>query len=151
MRKWLAIAMAAVMTLGMGLASAADSIPNEGKAVFDFQDRAFFTVNMHSEEKVLLELDCAYQNNVANEYGVEFDSFFNFKGTCDTFYSKGYLFLEADKDLYLYEIDEDGEVSPVDAEYVTGYTTVRGGRKADGYLIQTKTLGNYGLALEEIA
>lgn len=137
------------MFFSMALSATADAIPNSGKANFDFQDKAFFTVNMTSEEKVYLNLDISYQKNIANLYDAEFDCFYNFKGTHDTFNHKGLLLLPADSGNSVYEIDEEGELIPIDSQYVKEYVTGYTGRKIDGYLIETKTLGNYAIVVGE--
>lgn len=122
-----------------------------GTAVFDFQDKAFFTVKMYSEEKMYLDLNTAYQNAIANEYDAEFDSFYKFQGTNANFSRTGELIIESDDpNLFVYEIDEDGYLYPVDANYVEDYQITHTNDKINGYVFNTKTLGNYVLSEEEL-
>lgn len=122
-----------------------------GTAVFDFQDKAFFTVKMYSEEKMYLDLNTAYQNAIANEYDAEFDSFYKFQGTNANFSRTGELVIESDDpNLFVYEIDEDGYLYPVDANYVEDYQITHTNDKINGYVFNTKTLGNYVLSEEEL-
>lgn len=154
-KKLAVFALAAVMTAAMGLAVTADVVTAsaETRAVFDFGDKAFFSVKMYDDEKVLLKLDTAYQHQVEEEYGLDFESFYNFVGTNDTFNATGELFLPGEEGLFVYEISEGGEVIPIEdekeVEFVSNYNNYsksRGGEKVSGYLLKTKALGNYGLA-----
>ena len=49
-----------------------------GTAVFDFADKAFFTVKMYSGESMYLDLSTAYDKAVAGEMDAEADSFYKF-------------------------------------------------------------------------
>ena len=122
-----------------------------GTAVFDFEDKAFFTVKMYSEEKMYLDLSTAYQKAVANEYDAEFDNFFKFKGTNANFSRTGELIIESnDPNLFVYEIDSDNNLYPVDAKYVKDYQITHTNDKINGYVFNTKTLGNYVLSVDEL-
>ena len=122
-----------------------------GTAVFDFQDKAFFTVKMYSEEKMYLDLSTAYQKAVANEYDAEFDNFFKFQGTNANFSRTGELIIESnDPNLFVYEIDSDNNLYPVDAKYVKDYQVTHTNDKINGYVFNTKTLGNYVLSVDEL-
>lgn len=122
-----------------------------GTAVFDFEDKAFFTVKMYSEEKMYLDLSTAYQKAVANEYDAEFDNFFQFKGTNANFSRTGELVIESnDPNLFVYEIDSDNNLYPVDAKYVKDYQITHTNDKINGYVFNTKTLGNYVLSVDEL-
>ena len=121
-----------------------------GTAVFDFEDEAYFTVKMVSEEKVVLNLSMAYDKAIDKAYN-EYDadlSFYNFKGTKDAFTKTGELFIPADDETFIYEI-VDGELVEVDAEYVEDYE-VDGFSEKDGWVIKTKELGYYVVADEEL-
>lgn len=145
-----ALSAAAVMLLGTGLTAAADGLSTVGGTVFDFKDQAFFSVKMYSEEKVYLDLDTSYQKDVARECPVEIDRFYNFQGENDTFYRSGWLLLEAEEGQLLYEVEEDGSLTKLDAEYVEDYATTRSGEKVIGLLLKTKSLGNYAVLEEEL-
>ena len=122
-----------------------------GTAVFDFQDKAFFTVKMYSEEKMYLDLSTAYQKAVAGEYDAEFDNFFKFQGTNANFSRTGELIIESnDPNLFVYEIDSDNNLYPVDAKYVKDYQITHTNDKINGYVFNTKTLGNYVLSVDEL-
>ena len=122
-----------------------------GTAVFDFEDKAFFTVKMYSEEKMYLDLSTAFQKAVANEYDAEFDDFFKFQGTNANFSRTGELIIESnDPNLFVYEIDSDNNLYPVDAKYVKDYQITHTNDKINGYVFNTKTLGNYVLSVDEL-
>ena len=122
-----------------------------GTAVFDFEDKAFFTVKMYSEEKMYLDLSTAYQKAVAGEYDAEFDNFFKFQGTNANFSRTGELVIESnDPNLFVYEIDSDNNLYPVDAKYVKDYQITHTNDKINGYVFNTKTLGNYVLSVDEL-
>ena len=122
-----------------------------GTAVFDFEDKAFFTVKMYSEEKMYLDLSTAYQKAVAGEYDAEFDNFFKFQGTNANFSRTGELIIESnDPNLFVYEIDSDNNLYPVDAKYVKDYQITHTNDKINGYVFNTKTLGNYVLSVDEL-
>ncbi len=132
---------------------AAKWIVEEGKkgtAVFDFEDAAYFTVKMIPEEEVVLNFSQDYNKDIDkayNEYDAELE-FYNFKGTKDEFTKVGELFIPADKDSFIYEIVDD-ELVEVDAEYVKGYK-VDGFSAKNGWVIETKELGYYVVADEEL-
>ena len=64
-----------------------------GDAVFDFADKAFFTVKMYSEESMYLDLSTAYNKAVAGEMDVEADSFFKFDNENANFSRTGTLLI----------------------------------------------------------
>lgn len=148
LRRFHTALLTVAMLLTMGLSATADSIPNRGKVTFDFQDKAFFTVNMTSEEKVYLDLDTTFQKSFANNFDEDFAMFYNFKGTHDTFNHKGFLLLPGEVGASVYEIDENEDLVLVDSVYVEDYVTGTLGHKVSGYLIETKTLGNYALVMD---
>lgn len=123
----------------------------KGRAVFDFDDGVYFSVNMVSEEKVILNLSQAYDKDIDREYN-EYDadlSFYNFKGDNDSFIKTGELFIPSAKEnKYIYEVI-DGELVEVDAEYNSAYKVANVGSKK-GYVIETKELGYYVVADEEL-
>ena len=122
-----------------------------GTAVFDFADKAFFTVKMYSEESMYLDLSTAYNKAVAGEMDVEADSFYKFDNENANFSRTGELVIVSDDDSLVPYSIEDGELVKVDAEYVENYAIAHTNKKVNGFVFKTKQLGNYVLATEEIA
>jgi len=122
-----------------------------GDAVFDFADKAFFTVKMYSEESMYLDLSTAYDKAVAGEMDVEADSFFKFDNENANFSRTGTLLIASDDESLVPYSIEDGELVKVDAEYVENYAIAHTNTKVNGFVFKTKQLGNYVLAEEEIA
>ena len=122
-----------------------------GTAVFDFADKAFFTVKMYSGESMYLDLSTAYDKAVAGEMDAEADSFYKFDNDNANFSRTGELIIVTDdSSLVPYEIDEDGNFVEVDAKYVENYAIAHTNKKVDGFVFTTKTLGNYVLSTEEL-
>ena len=122
-----------------------------GTAVFDFADKAFFTVKMYSGESMYLDLSTAYDKAVAGEMDAEADSFYKFDNDNANFSRTGELIIvTSDSSLVPYEIDEDGNFVEVDAKYVEDYAIAHTNKKVDGFVFSTKTLGNYVLSTEEL-
>ena len=122
-----------------------------GDAVFDFADKAFFTVKMYSEESMYLDLSTAYDKAVAGEMDVEADSFYKFDNENANFSRTGELVIVSDDESLVPYSIEDGELVKVDAEYVENYAIAHTNTKVNGFVFKTKQLGNYVLATEEIA
>ena len=122
-----------------------------GTAVFDFADKAFFTVKMYSGESMYLDLSTAYDKAIAGEMDAEADSFYKFDNDNANFSRTGELIIVSDdSSLVPYEIDEDGNFVEVDAKYVENYAIAHTNKKVDGFVFSTKTLGNYVLSTEEL-
>lgn len=122
-----------------------------GTAVFDFADKAFFTVKMYSGESMYLDLSTAYDKAVAGEMDAEADSFYKFDNDNANFSRTGELIIVTDDEtLVPYEIDEDGNFVEVDAKYVEDYAIAHTNKKVNGFVFNTKTLGNYVLSTEEL-
>ena len=122
-----------------------------GTAVFDFADKAFFTVKMYSGESMYLNLSTAYDKAIAGEMDAEADSFYKFDNDNANFSRTGELIIVTDdSSLVPYEIDEDGNFVEVDAKYVENYAIAHTNKKVDGFVFSTKTLGNYVLSTEEL-
>ena len=122
-----------------------------GTAVFDFADKAFFTVKMNSGESMYLDLSTAYYKAFAGEMEAEADSFYKFDNDNANFSRTGELIIVTDDEtLVPYEIDEDGNFVEVDAKYVEDYAIAHTNKKVDGFVFSTKTLGNYVLSTEEL-
>ena len=122
-----------------------------GTAVFDFADKAFFTVKMYSGESMYLDLSTAYDKAIAGEMDAEADSFYKFDNDNANFSRTGELIIVTDDEtLVPYEIDEDGNFVEVDAQYVEDYAIAHTNKKVDGFVFSTKTLGNYVLSTEEL-
>ena len=122
-----------------------------GTAVFDFADKAFFTVKMYSGESMYLDLSTAYNKAVAGEMDVDADSFFKFDNENANFSRTGTLLIASDDESLVPYSIEDGELVKVDAEYVENYAIAHTNTKVNGFVFKTKQLGNYVLATEEIA
>ena len=122
-----------------------------GTAVFDFADKAFFTVKMYSGESMYLDLSTAYDKTVAGEMDVDADSFYKFDNENANFSRTGELVIVSDDDSLVPYSIEDGELVKVDAEYVENYAIAHTNTKVNGFVFSTKQLGNYVLATEEIA
>lgn len=122
-----------------------------GTAVFDFADKAFFTVKMYSEESMYLDLSTAYDKTVAGEMDVDADSFYKFDNDNANFARSGELVIVSDDDSLVPYSIEDGKLEKVDAEYVKDYAIAHTNTKVNGFVFTTKQLGNYVLATEEIA
>ena len=122
-----------------------------GTAVFDFADKAFFTVKMYSGESMYLDLSTAYDKAVAGEMDVEADSFYKFDNDNANFSRTGELVIVSDDDSLVPYSIEDGKLEKVDAEYVKDYAIAHTNTKVNGFVFSTKQLGNYVLATEEIA
>ncbi len=122
-----------------------------GTAVFDFADKAFFTVKMYSGESMYLDLSTAYDKAIAGEMDAEADSFYKFDNDNANFSRTGELIIVTDdSSLVPYEINEDGNFVEVDAKYVEDYAIAHTNKKVDGFVFSTKTLGNYVLSTEEL-
>ena len=121
-----------------------------GTAVFDFADKAFFTVKMYSEESMYLDLSTAYDKTIAGEMDVEADSFYKFDNENANFSRTGTLLIASDDESLVPYSIEDGELVKVDAEYVENYAIAHTNNKVNGFVFKTKQLGNYVLATEEI-
>ena len=122
-----------------------------GVAVFDFADKAFFTVKMYSGESMYLDLSTAYDKAIAGEMDAEADSFFKFDNENANFSRTGELLIVSDdSSLVPYEIDKDGNFVEVDAQYVEGYAIAHTNSKVNGFVFNTKALGNYVLSTEEL-
>ena len=67
-----------------------------GTAVFDFADKAFFTVKMYSGESMYLDLSTAYDKAIAGEMDAEADSFYKFDNDNANFSRTGELIIVTD-------------------------------------------------------
>ena len=122
-----------------------------GVAVFDFADKAFFSVKMYGGETMYLDLKTAYDKAIAGEMDAEADSFYKFTGSNANFARTGELIIVSDdSSLVPYQIDEDGNFVAVDAEYVENYAVAHTNKKVNGFVFNTKQLGNYVLSTEEL-
>ena len=122
-----------------------------GIAVFDFADKAFFSVKMYEGETMYLDLGTAYDKAIAGEMDAEADSFYKFDNTNANFARTGELVIVSnDSSLVPYQIDEDGNFVAVDAEYVENYAVAHTNQKVNGFVFNTKQLGNYVLSTEEL-
>lgn len=151
MKKLAAAALAAMMCMASTAVSAAGvRAEQKGNAVFDFGDSAFFSVRMYEGESIYLELDTDYQQELAEQLseqtGQEADRFYRFDTGEQSFARTGELFLAAQEDQTVYQIEEDGTITQPEAEYAQGLFVGKDGQRISGYVIRTKTLGNYVVA-----
>ena len=129
-----------------------------GTATFDFDDDVYFTVKMVKNEAVVLNLSRAYNKDIDKAYNDNDGDleFYNFKGTKDSFYRNGELFIPADEATYIYgvELDKDGEVEDIwaieDAEWTDEYTIAGIAKEYEGWVINTDELGYYIVSSEEL-
>ena len=122
-----------------------------GIAVFDFADKAFFSVKMYEGETMYLDLGTAYDKAIAGEMDAEADSFYKFDNTNANFARTGELIIVSDDaSLVPYEIDKDGNFVAVEADYVENYAVAHTNKKVNGFVFNTKQLGNYVLSTEEL-
>ena len=120
-----------------------------GVAVFDFADKAFFQVKMYSKESMYLDLSTAYDKAIAGDFS-EADAFFSFDNENANFSRTGTLILVSDDaSLVPYQVTKDG-YTKVDAEYVEGFAIAHTNKKVNGFVFETKELGNYVLSTEEV-
>ena len=121
-----------------------------GVAVFDFADKAFFQVKMYAGESMYLDLSTAYDKAIAGDFS-EADAFFSFDNENANFSRTGTLILVSDDaSLVPYQVTKDG-YTKVDAEYVKDFAIAHTNEKVNGFVFETKELGNYVLATEEVA
>ena len=111
-------------------------------AVLDFDNEmAYVEVKLTPNGKYEVASNTDYNKSVAKNYpeaDLEFVKLYgDFEKTAD-------VVLVADKDSYIYEV-VDGELVAVDAEYVEDYK-FSNGTKVDGFLFNTKELGQYAIS-----
>ena len=146
MKRWIVAAAATMICAVAGVSAAAAP----AAAVFDFGDSAFLTLPMQQEESLYLALDTDYDRQLAQllyeQTGREADRFYRFDTGEQELLRTATLFLQADEDQQLYELDEDGQLVLAEADYTTGYTIGKDGNRLNGYLLHTKQPGCYILA-----
>ncbi len=120
----------------------------KGTAIFDFEDEAYFTVKMVSEEAVVFNyVSGNFNKDMEKAFDYEADyTWYNFKGESDNFYRTGELFIPAKDDTFIYAWD--GELVEIEAEYVEDYKI--GGMDKDGWVIETNELGYYVVSDVEV-
>ena len=96
-----------------------------------------------------LDLSTAYNQAISGDFD-EADAFFYFDNENANFSRTGTLILVSDDaSLVPYQVTEDG-YTKVDAEYVEGFAIAHTNKKVDGFVFETKELGNYVLATDEL-
>lgn len=115
-------------------------------AVLDFDNElAYVEVKLAPDSKYEVASNTDYNKSVAKNYpeaDLEFVKLYgDFEKTAD-------VVLVADKDSYIYEVVDD-ELVAVDAEYVEDYK-FSNGTKVDGFLFNTKELGQYAISDVEL-
>ena len=107
MKRWIAATAAALMVCTASIAATAAS----ANAVFDFQDKVFLTLPMQQEESIYLSLNTDYDRQLAQlvyeQTGQEADCFYRFDTAEQELLRTATLFLQADEDQQLYELDEN--------------------------------------------
>ncbi len=101
---------------------------------FDFEadSYSYFVVNTNNQKKIVLGMDTDYDDDIADQYPNANLDFFNGNGAA--FNRIGYLYLYADRDNYVYEVQDDDTLKKVNASY-DSYD--------DTFVIRTRTLGRY--------
>ena len=118
--------------------------------IFDFGDDVYFVNTVVKGEKFVMNLSTSYDKEIDKAYN-EYDadlSFYNFQGSNDAFTKTGELFIPAEEETFIYEI-VDGAIVEVEATYVTD-EDILGMDIEDGWKIETKELGYYVVADEEL-
>ena len=96
-----------------------------------------------------MDLSTAYDAVMAGDFN-EAEQFFAFDNENANFSRTGTLVLVSDDaSLIPYQVTEDGYVK-VDADYVEDYAIAHTNEKVDGFVFETKELGNYVLATDEL-
>lgn len=96
-----------------------------------------------------LDLSTAYDAAMAGDFD-EADAFFAFDNENANFSRTGTLILVSDDaSLIPYQVTEDG-YTKVDAEYVEDFAIAHTNEKVDGFVFETKELGNYVLSTAEV-
>ena len=112
-------------------------VPEEqdGTAVFNFGEDAYFTVKMFGGDKVMFDFDTSFNKDIAARYDEDL-YFYNFRGDLDQFSARGTLTIPTTGPMYLYEM-KDGVLRETDAVYNAENETVE---------LRTRSLGNYVLS-----
>ncbi|WMJ84520.1 hypothetical protein ACS3UN_06785 [Oscillospiraceae bacterium LTW-04] len=101
---------------------------------FDFEadSYSYFVVNTNNQKKIVLGMDTDYDDDIADKYPNANLDFFNGNGA--TFNKLGYLYLNADRSSYVYEVEDNNTLKKINASY-DSYD--------DAFVIRTRTLGRY--------
>lgn len=101
---------------------------------FDFEadSYSYFVVNTNSQKKIVLGMNTDYDDDIADKYPSANLDFFNGNGAA--FNRIGYLYLYADSNSYIYEVQDDNSLKKINASY-DSYD--------DTFVIRTRTLGRY--------
>lgn len=99
---------------------------------FEADSYSYFVVNTNNQKKIVLGMDTDYDDDIADEYPNANLDFFNGNGA--TFNKLGYLYLYADRDNYVYEVEDNDTLKKINASY-DSYD--------DTFVIRTRTLGQY--------
>ncbi len=114
---------------------------SEFEFTFEADGDSFFIVNTNGQGRIVLALDTDYDDDIGDEYP-DADLYF-FNGNYATFNRVGELYLANEDDsLYVYSIDEDGDLTKVSADYDDS---------EEAYVIKTRTLGRYVLSSEKLS
>lgn len=111
----------------------------EEEFTFECDSDSYFTVNTVGQGKLLLAATSDFDSTIASIYphaNLEF-----FYGSGDSFNRTGTLYLHAEEDSFLYQVNSDGSLSKVNAEY-DSYD--------ENFVIRTRTLGKYVISDVEL-
>ena len=107
-------------------------LDSEEEFEFEADGYSFFIVDTRNQKKLVLGMNTDYNDDVGDLYPRASLEFFN--GNGGTFNKLGYLYLAADRDSYIYRINDNGDLEEIDAKY---------DRSEEAYMIRTRTLGSY--------
>lgn len=109
-----------------------DSDSSEETFDFEADNYSYFIVNTRGQKKVVLGLDCDYDDDIGERYPDADLEFFN--GNGGAFNRTGYLYLYAERGGYVYSIDESNTLTKADSHY---------DRTEECHVVRTRTLGRY--------
>ncbi len=110
---------------------------------FDFEadGDSFYLADTRSQKKLVLGMNTDYDEEIGERYAPQTETLFFWNGNGGSFNRTGYLYLAAPEDSFLYRVDEDGDLSPVDAEYDDS---------EECFVIRTRTIGRYVVSEVEL-
>lgn len=113
-----------------------DHFDEYDEETFDFEadDDSYFVVDTDNQKKIVLGMDCDYDDDIGERFPNADLYFFNGNGA--KFNRIGYLYLYTGDDdyRYAYSIDDDGELEKVNSTYDSHDECI---------VIRTRTLGRY--------
>ena len=117
-----------------------NAIPTSDEETLDLYGEAgYFTVSTVGQGKILLANDLDYDSDIAAKYPTANLDFVNGNGA--NFNKTGEMTIYADEGSYLYEVNSDGLLEEVDAEY---------DEYEEAFKFKTRTLGRYVISDQEL-